>query len=100
MELARDHFGGASGDSGSKFMTVDLTRGTGPIKLVRWTSAATPNGVSGAPTLATAAKGKAIIEAAAANVLEFSREFREMSKGERVDHRAVKPAIPTLPDLD
>ena len=100
MELARDHFGAAAGVQGSKFMTVDLTRGLGPIKLVRWTSSATPNGVSGAPTLATAAKGKAIIEAAASNVLEFTREFREMSKGERVDHRAVKPAIPTLPDLD
>jgi creatinine amidohydrolase len=100
MELAKDHYGAAAGAVGSKFMTVDLTRGLGPVKLVRWTSAATPHGVSGAATLGTAEKGRAIIEAAAQNVLEFVREFRTMSKGERVDHRAVKPALPTLPDLD
>lgn len=100
MELAQDHYGGASGTQGSKFMTVDLTRGLGPIKLVRWTSAATPTGVSGAPTLATAEKGKAIVQAAAQNVVDFIREFRAMSKGDRVDHRVARPNLPLLPNLD
>ena len=100
MDLAQDHFGGAAGNEGSRFLHVDLTKGWGPVKLVRWTSSATPTGVSGAPTLATAEKGAAIVNAAAANLREFAAEFRRMPKGERVDHRAVKPAMPTLPDLD
>ncbi|HZP84735.1 MAG TPA: creatininase family protein, partial [Chthonomonadaceae bacterium] len=100
MDKAQDHYGGAAGKEGSKFLRVDLTKGWGPMKVIRWTSSATPNGVSGAPTLATAEKGKAIIEGAAENLVAFIREFREMPKGERVDHRAVKHALPQLPNLD
>ena len=97
MDKASDHYGGAAGKEGSKFLSVDLTKGLGPMKVVRWTSSATPTGVSGAPTLATKEKGQAVIEAAAENLLAFVREFRAMEKGERVDHRAVKPARPTIP---
>ena len=100
MDLAQDHFGGAAGHEGSKFLHVDLTKGWGPVKVVRWTSTATPTGVSGAPTLATAEKGKAIVNAAGENLLAFVREFRQMAKGERVDHRVRKPSQPTLPNLD
>ncbi len=100
MDLAQDHFGGAAGQEGSKFLHVDLTRGWGPVKVVRWTSSATPTGVSGAPTLATAEKGAAIVNGAGGNLLAFVREFRKMPKGERVDHRVVKPDLPTLPNLD
>jgi creatinine amidohydrolase len=87
MDKAQDHFGGAAGGPGSKFMYADLTRGWGPMKVVRWTSTATPNGVSGAPTLATPEKGRAVIEGAAANLLAFIREFKALPKGDRVDHR-------------
>jgi creatinine amidohydrolase len=100
MELAHDHYGGAAGSEGSKFLHVDLTKGWGPVKVVRWTSTATPTGVSGAPSLATAEKGAAIVNAAGENLLAFSREFRQISKGERVDHRVVKPSLPSLPNLD
>lgn len=100
MDKAEDHYGGAAGKQGSKFLSVDLTKGWGPMKLIRWTSSATPNGVSGAPTLSTAEKGRAIIEGAADNLAEFIGEFLELSKGERVDHRVVKPALPQLPILD
>ncbi|MCX6381338.1 MAG: creatininase family protein [Armatimonadetes bacterium] len=100
MDKAEDHYGGAAGKQGSKFLHVDLGRGWGPMKLIRWTSSATPNGVSGAPTLATAEKGRAIVEGAGANLAEFILEFKELEKGERVDHRAVKPALPQLPILD
>lgn len=100
MERAQDHYGGAAGKEGSRFLSVDLTRGWGPMKAVRWTSSATPTGVSGAPTLATKEKGRITVEGAAANLLAFLREFRVMSKGERVDHRAVKPTLPTLPSHD
>jgi creatinine amidohydrolase len=100
MEKAQDHYGGAAGKEGSRFLHVDLTRGWGPIKLVQWTSGATPNGVSGAPTLATAEKGQAIVEGAANNLVAFIREFRALSKNPRTDHRTVRPNLPTLPNLD
>jgi creatinine amidohydrolase len=100
MEAAEDHYGGAAGREGSRFLHVDLTKGWGPMKLVQWTSSATPTGVSGAPTHATAEKGRALIDAAADNLVAFIREFRTMVKGERVDHRAVRPNSPRLPCLD
>jgi creatinine amidohydrolase len=100
MDKAKDHFGGAAGRAGSKFLRVDLTKGWGPMKLVRWTSSATPHGVTGAPTLATAEKGQATIDGAAENLVAFIREFRAMETAQRVDHRAVKPNMPTLPNLD
>lgn len=100
MDKAEDHYGGAAGAPGSRFMYADLVNGTGPVMLVRWTSSLTPDGVSGAPTLATAEKGRLALEAAAANLLEFAREFRALEEPPRVDHRAICPALPTLPSLD
>jgi creatinine amidohydrolase len=100
MEKAQDHYGGAAGQEGSKYLQVDLTKGWGPVRAVRWTSSATPTGVSGAPTLATKEKGRTIVEGAAENLVRFLREFRAMPKGERVDHRTVRPVLPALPSLD
>lgn len=100
MDKAQNYYGGAAGHPGSKFLRVDLTKGWGPMKLVRWTSSGTPHGVSGAAALSTPEKGRATIEGAAENLVAFIREFRAMSKGERVDHRVVKPTLPTLPNLD
>ncbi len=98
MELASDHYGGAAGKEGSRFLHVDLSRGWGPMKVIQWTSGATPTGVSGAPTLATPEKGKTIIEAASDNLAEFVREFRNLQKAERIDHRALRPTTPTYPE--
>jgi creatinine amidohydrolase len=100
MDKATDHVGGASGHPGSRFVFSDISKGGGPMKLVRWTSSATPTGVSGAATLATPEKGEAVVEEAAANLVAFVGEFRAMEKGERVDHRVARPALPTLPSLD
>jgi creatinine amidohydrolase len=94
LDKAHDHFGGATGSPGSRFVWVDLTKGWGPMKVVRWASSATPTGVSGAPTLATKEKGQATIEGAADNLLAFIREFKTMPKGERVDHRLPKSPAP------
>lgn len=91
MDKAVDELGGATSVSGSRFVRADITRGLGPVKLVQWTSSGTASGVTGAATLATAEKGKAVIEAAAANLVAFCREFRALRRGERVDHRAVRP---------
>lgn len=100
MELASDHYGGAAGKEGSRFLSVDLSKGWGPMKLVQWTSSATPTGVSGAPTQATKEKGRALIEAAAEHLVAFCREFRALKKGERVDHRAIRPLTPVYPSPD
>jgi creatinine amidohydrolase len=100
MDKAQDHYGGAAGKEGSPYLAVDLTKGWGPMKLMQWTSSATPNGVSGAPTMATKEKGLALMTAASHHLLNFVREFRAMEKGTRIDHRAVKPAMPQLPILD
>jgi creatinine amidohydrolase len=97
MDKAQDHYGGAAGREGSRFLHVDLTKGIGPMKVVRWTSSATPTGISGAPTLATREKGAATIEGAAQNLADFVREFRASEKDDRVDHRAVRPGLPTYP---
>lgn len=100
MDKATDHYGGASGREGSKFLSVDLGTPLPPMRMVQWTSSATPTGVSGAPTLATKEKGQIIVEAAARNFLAFVREIRALKKGERVDHRALKPNLPTYPSPD
>jgi creatinine amidohydrolase/Fe(II)-dependent formamide hydrolase-like protein len=104
MEKAQDHYGGAAGAAGqgrrSRFLSVDISRGWGAMKVVRWTSSATPNGVSGAPTLATAEKGRVTLEGAIENLVAFIAEFKALEKGQRVDHRAVKPALPTYPTPD
>lgn len=100
MDKAQDHYGGAAGVEGSHYLYVDLTKGWGPIKLVKWTSSSTPTGVSGAPTLATKEKGKVLLDAAAHHIVAFCKEFRDMPAPKRVDHRTVKPKMPTLPNLD
>lgn len=100
MDKAADHYGGAAGSEGSNYLYVDLSKGWGPVKVIKWTSASTPNGVSGAPTLATADKGKVLVEAASDHLVAFSREFKTMPEPVRVDHRSNKPDIPTLPNLD
>jgi len=100
MDKASDHIGGASGHPASRFVFSDISKGGGPIKLVRWTSSASLTGISGAASLATREKGEAVVEEAAANLLGFVREFRLMAKGERIDHRVARPALPTLPSMD
>jgi len=100
MEKAEDHYGGASGKEGSRFLSVDLAQPLPPMRMVQWTSSATPTGVSGAPTLATKEKGRQLIEAAARNFLAFIRELRALEKGSRVDHRVVKPRLPIYPSPD
>ena len=100
MDLATDTYGVAAGIEGSKYVWVYLTKGAGPIKLVRWTSGATGTGASGAPTMATAEKGKTLLDAASDHVVTFCREFKALSEITRVDHRSVKPSQPHLPNLD
>jgi creatinine amidohydrolase len=69
---------------------VDLF-GSGPVKLGYWTSADTPHGAIGQPSLATAEKGQLLFEASLENFLEFVRRFRAAPLPERRDHHSLSP---------
>jgi creatinine amidohydrolase len=58
----------------------------GPLKLMPWWSSFSRSGVQGDPTKATAEKGKALFEAAVAEVVAFVSELRQTSLPRREDH--------------
>jgi creatinine amidohydrolase len=59
----------------------------GPLHLMPWWSALSHTGVHGSPTLATAEKGKALLDAAVAECLSYVRELREKPLPERWEPR-------------
>jgi creatinine amidohydrolase len=71
-----------------EFFSVDLF-GSGPVKLGYWTSADTPHGAIGQPSLATAEKGKVLYEASLENFVEFVRRFRAAPLPVRQDHHSL-----------
>jgi creatinine amidohydrolase len=75
----------------NEFWYVDLF-GRGPVKLGYWTSADTPHGAIGQPSLATAEKGKALFEAGLDRFVDFVRAFREAPLPVRRDHHSVPAA--------
>ena len=77
----------------SKYHWVDLF-GAAPVKMDGWTSTYTDDGTQGAPTVATAAKGRALFEEAVGNLVEFAEEFAARRFKARVDHHATAPTIP------
>lgn len=82
------------------YFYVDLAKGCGPIIMIKRTNSSTPSGVSGFPMLATAEKGKAILDVAAGHLSAFCKEFKERADPVRVGYRAVKSKRPSLPSLD
>jgi creatinine amidohydrolase len=55
----------------------------GPLRLMPWWSSFSRTGVQGSPTLATAEKGKAFLEAAVAECVGYVRELLEKPLPER-----------------
>ena len=55
----------------------------GPLKLMPWWSSFSRTGVQGRPTLATAEKGKVLLEAAVDECVAYVRELREKPLPER-----------------
>ena len=55
----------------------------GPLKLMPWWSSFSRTGVQGRPTLATRAKGEALLDAAVAECVSYIRELRDMPVPER-----------------
>ena len=55
----------------------------GPLKVMPWWSSFSRTGVQGDPTKATAEKGKALLDAAVQECVEFVRELRSKPLPER-----------------
>jgi creatinine amidohydrolase len=49
----------------------------GPLKIMPWWNAISHTGIHGAPTMATAEKGRVLLDAAVKECMEFVRELRE-----------------------
>src|SRR5438067_2122944 len=81
MEKARKEIGMPKSD----FIWSDLLEGA-PIRLMDHWTRFSKSGINGDPTLATAEKGKIIFEAVVANLIRLAREFKERSRGERIDY--------------
>jgi len=93
MEKAEDciTFHNQNGTSG--FRWFDLF-GSGPVRLVEWTSSYTPNGIVGQPTLATASKGERMFNEAVHQLLNWVAEFQSYPGNPRVDHHTTPPSSP------
>ena len=75
----------------SKFVWSDITKGSGPARIVGWTSAARSNGTFGRADLGTAEKGETIFEEAVKQLAAFVKEFSSMPYKSRVDHHKEPP---------
>jgi creatinine amidohydrolase len=65
---------------------TDLIAGDGPLVMMEPWSALTESGVMGDPTKATAEKGRVLLDAAAAGVVELIDELRRREPARRRDH--------------
>ncbi|WP_171022115.1 creatininase family protein [Cohaesibacter sp. CAU 1516] len=73
-------------DPDSRFFNLDLARGGGKAMLMRWWSAASPDGTMGDPTVATADNGKAFLAAAIEETAALVREIQALPLLDRKDH--------------
>ena len=71
----------------TKWFYEDLLGGS-PVKFTDWRSTQTTTGIGGDPTLATAAKGRVIVEAAVAGIIDVAEDFKALQIGPRVDLQA------------
>jgi creatinine amidohydrolase len=76
----------------SDFQWVDLFA-AGPAPVTSWTSTYSKSGVIGAPSLATAEKGRRAVEEAARQLARLAVEFRKRPKPKRKPHQAARPSM-------
>jgi creatinine amidohydrolase len=69
-------------------------QGAKRVHFMNWWSRMNDSGVAGTPTLATAEKGRAMLEATIERLIEAAREFRLMPDWQRHDHRVEVPPVP------
>lgn len=87
MDKAEDHLR----TNMDEFYNVDLF-GSGPVKLGYWTSADSPRGAIGQPSLATAEKGRALYESSVERFVDFVRRFRNSPLPQRREHHSIPEA--------
>lgn len=76
--------------SGSDLIWTDLLASS-PVRFVDWWSARSKSGTNGDPTLATPAKGRAFVDAAADNIVQLARDFRQLTFGQRESFQLTPP---------
>lgn len=91
MDKAADHqvWYNAQGETG--FEWADAF-GSGPVRVVEWSSTFVDEGAVGEPTRGTADKGRRIMEEAVQNLIRFIDEFRNREYRARVDHHSRNPS--------
>ncbi len=77
---------------GPRWLYPDLSSAR-PVHFMNWWSKMNDSGVAGTPSKATAEKGRTMLEATIARLVEICREFRDMPDGTRVDRRAVEARV-------
>lgn len=74
-------------DRGGPCWLYPAVNGDNPVKFMNWWSKMSNTGVNGTPSLASADKGRVMVEATIGRLIQISREFRDMQDSPRVDHR-------------
>jgi len=69
----------------------DFTEPSGPVHFMEFWSQRSTSGTEGAPSLASAEKGRRLLEASIAKLIEFGRWWRDLTFPPRVDHRVALP---------
>ena len=77
----------------SDFHWTDLT-GAGPVQLTSWTASYSDSGVLGQPSLASAEKGRQVVEEASRQLARWVEEFAGRPKPARGDHHGTPPSMP------
>ncbi|HMQ31462.1 MAG TPA: creatininase family protein [Chloroflexaceae bacterium] len=96
MDKAEDQITFHNSQGATGFRWFDAF-GAGPVRLVEWTSSYTPSGVVGQPTLATAEKGRRILDEAVRHLLDWVTEFQAYQGAARASHHAAPPTSPLPP---
>ncbi|MGH2573496.1 MAG: creatininase family protein [Actinomycetota bacterium] len=86
MDKAVDEHGYPAGENARLEWWAD-----GPLRLMPWWSSFSRTGVQGSPTLATAEKGKAFMDAAVAECVGYVRELLEKPLPQRREPRETLP---------
>lgn len=87
MDLAKDEIAAERG--GPRWLYPSVHHES-PVKFMNWWSRMSSTGVNGTPTLATAEKGRVMVEATVARLIEVCRDFRDMPEAQREDHRLAR----------
>ncbi|MDF1779407.1 MAG: creatininase family protein [Rhizobiaceae bacterium] len=73
-------------DPSSRYFNLDLAAGGSRAMLMRWWSAASPDGTMGDPTVADAETGRQYFEAAVEETIGLVKEIRRLPMLKRTDH--------------